>query len=295
MAKKIKDIFLFGFIFAVLVATFFSFWKITTSLAPDFSVFYYGSRDLLLKQNPYQDPKLFTGIAYPPVTLLFFLPLVAIPYQVAQAVWLGLSFLSLLGAVYLSLKICFVRFSRRLFGVVFALALFAFPTKFTFGMGQSNLVALFLLLLSFYSYKNKKPILAGLVLGFVCLLKPILIFFLFLFVLKRAWRVIFTTLTIVMIFLLLSFFIFDSTLYLFYLREVLPSLFNLVGREIYYNQGIMGFLSRHISNLDLRGKITLFLSLLYESIIDQIYPYFLLSSLGLYQYKVLPAPAPTQL
>ena len=262
MAEKIKNFLIFGSFFVVIVVTFLSFLKIATSFAPDFSVFYYGAKDLINRQNPYQNLRLFTGVGYPPVTLLFFLPLTVIAYPIAQLVWLGLSFLSLLGAVYLSLKICLGRFSWKLFGIILALALLAFPTKFTFGMGQSNLVALFLLLLAFYLFENKKNILAGISLGLVCFIKPILIFFFFFFFLRRAWTVLSTAFFTLIVFLLISFLIVNPALYLFYINEVIPPLFNLSGREIYYNQGTMGFLSRQITDLIWRRNINFLLSFL---------------------------------
>jgi len=261
LRRRIKDFSILTIVVVVLTVTLISFFKITTSPAPDFSVFYYGAKDLILKQNPYQDPKLFTGIGYPPLTLLFFLPLAIMPYQIAQSVWLGLSFLSLLGAVYLSLKISLGHFSRRFFWLVLALVLFAFPTKFTFGMGQSNLVALFLLLLAFSLFKDKKSILAGLILGLVCLIKPILASFLLLFFLKKAWIVVFTAFLMINFFILVSFFIFNPNLYWFYINEIIPQLLNLAGREIYYNQGIMGFISRSVLDLGLRRNLTILFSL----------------------------------
>lgn len=265
MAKNLNiltNFLAWGFVFAIIIITFFSFVKIATTTAPDFSVFYYGVKDLISRQNPYQDLRLFTGVGYPPVTLLFFLPLTVIPCLIAQLVWLGLSFLSLLGAIYLSLKICLGRFSWKLFGIIVALALLAFPTKFTFGMGQSNLVVLFLLLLAFYLFENKKNILAGVILGVACLIKPLFVFFLFFFCLKRAWVVLSAALLTIIIFILGSFLIISPSLYLFYISKVIPPLFNLAGQEIYYNQGIMGFLSRQINDLVLRQWLAFSFSLL---------------------------------
>lgn len=258
---KIKA-FIFLFVFGSLVATFISFGKIATSLAPDFSVFYNAALDIVHGQNPYLDAKLFTGVVYPPISLLFFLPLTWLPYSTAQLIWLGLSFLALLGGIYLSCIICFGNFSWRLFLSFLAFSLLAFPTKFTFGMGQSNLVAFFLLLLAFCFWQNKKQILAGLLLSIVCLLKPIFVFFLLFFLFKKSWLTIFTASITVIILFLGSFLIIKPELYIFYIKKIMPVLLNPLGREVYYNQGFMGFVSRHVSDLSLRTGLNFLLSLI---------------------------------
>lgn len=247
-------IFLWGLVLFSLITLLVSFAKITNSIAPDFSVFYFGAKDLIVGQNPYRDTSLFTGIGYPPMTLVFYLPLTILPYPVAQFFWLILSFLCLLGAVYLSLKISFGQFSWEKFGMFLTFALLAFPTKFTFGMGQSNLVVLFLLLLAFSFWQGKINILAGITLGLACIVKPLFVFFLFFLVINQAWKVIFFSLLTIIIFILVSLIIINPNLYLFYLTEVIPPLLNPTGREIYYNQGIMGAVSRQITDLSQRRE-----------------------------------------
>src|SRR3990167_7752339 len=79
--------------------------RIITTFAPDFSIFYQSTLDLLRHVNPYTDKTLYTLFSYPPVTTLLFIPLSILPYKLAQSIFIIMSALSGLGIVYISLKI----------------------------------------------------------------------------------------------------------------------------------------------------------------------------------------------
>jgi len=252
---------IFILFFLSLISIIRSLALIIFSTAPDFSVLWTGAADLIRGANPYINPSLFTGIGYPPNTLLFYLPFSLLPYQLAQVLFTLLSFGSFLGIIIISFKILKEKFSWQTFLVVFSLSLLSFPTKFTFGMGQSNIIAFFMLLLSYYLYKEKKLGMAGLILGLAISLKTIFAFFIIFFVLKKQWKVIkLAGLTIVATIGITSIFS-NTNLYGYYLKEVVPPLFNLSGREIYYNQGVMGFISRLTNDLNERKYISLIISL----------------------------------
>ncbi|MBI2066287.1 DUF2029 domain-containing protein [Candidatus Woesebacteria bacterium] len=231
------------------------------SKAPDFSVLWTGAADLIRGANPYINPSLFTGIGYPPNTLLLYLPFSLLPYQFAQVLFTLLSFGSFLGIIIISFKIIKEKFSWQTFLVVFSLSLLSFPTRFTLGMGQNNLIAFFLLLLAYFFYKEGKLGRAGLILGLAISIKTIFAFFIIFFVLKKQWKVIkLAGLTIAATIGITSIFS-NINLYGYYLKEVVPPLFNLSRREIYYNQGVMGFISRLTNDLYERKYISLIISL----------------------------------
>ena len=52
--------------------------------------------------------------------------------------------------------------------------------------------------------------------------------------------------------ILLTIMISGVHLYRFYFEQVIPPLLNLSGREIYYNQGLLGFISRLTENIEVR-------------------------------------------
>lgn len=227
-----------GIVFIYAISSIF---RITTSLAPDFSVFYDAARGLVAHQNVYTLP-MYTGLGYPPFTLLPFIPFTLLPYPLAQTIWIGSSFLLFLLCIYLSLP----KPTIRSFCTVFIFAFLAFPTKFTLGMGQINFAALALLLLAL-RYKS------GFFLGLLFVIKPHFLLFLPLFGLRYLLPAVLT--------LGLSIFLTGFTLYGYYFQTVVPQLMIFVGRGLYYNQGLGAFLSRLLPNA-LAGELTFWISAL---------------------------------
>lgn len=246
---KISIIFLF---FITLSLSSFSVFRIITSVAPDFSVMWLAAEDLPQGNNPYLNPHIFTGVGYPPNTLIYYLPLTPFPYPVAQALFIVLSFFSIIGSILLTLKIVFGKISLPTFLLTFSLAFLSFPTKYTLGMGQNNSLALIFLLASFYFYQKKNDPLSGIFLGLAVSLKTIFGFFFLFFLIKKAWRVILSAVIPLAVSFLLVILFSGINLYFYYIKEVIPPLLNFSGREVYYNQGILGFVSRLTDDLALR-------------------------------------------
>lgn len=238
-----------------------SFIRLTSTVAPDFNVLFLAAGDLLKKLNPYLNSFIFTGVGYPPNTLLFYLFFNHWPYQIAQNMFLVISFLSLIFSIWISFKILKIKPSLLLFSTYLLLIVLCFPSKFTFGMGQNNFIALTLLLLSFWFFIKKKDILSGLFLGLVVSFKTIFIFFLFFYLLKRKWKILLSGLFTIFLLVILTGEVFGWHLYSFYFFKVIPPLLNLEGREIYYNQGLTGFISRMTYDLNLRKYLTYFVSI----------------------------------
>ena len=249
--------------FVALIILIRSVYLTISTFAPDFSVMWTGTRSLLLNRNPYTDPKLFTGIGYPPDSLLFYIPLTLSPYGIAQGIFVLLSAFSILGIILLLFKI--INGNKRIKWVdillVFSLVAFSFPTKFTLGMGQNNLLVFLLLLFLYYLYKTKREVGSGIILGLSISFKPIFIFFLLFFLLKKQWKILITSVLTIIFVILATTAIFGGYLYIYYIKQVIPLLLDFSGREIYYNQGFMGFISRLTTSLVLRSNINIALSL----------------------------------
>jgi alpha-1,2-mannosyltransferase len=266
MKQQLLKISIIVVFLGTLSLTSFSVVRIITSVAPDFSVMWLATRDLPIGRNPYLNPDIFTGVGYPPNTLLFYLPLISFPYKIAQAIFIFLSLASIIGSVYLSLKITLTKVSWFALFSGFSLAFLSFPMKFTLGMGQNNSIALLLLLLAYYFYLHKKLPICGILLGSAITLKTIFIFFLLFFLAKREWKIIFYSVIVIGFSIFLVGIFADISLYSYYLKEIVPSLLNLSGREIYYNQGVMGFVSRLSDSLDLRKNLVIGISVILVSI-----------------------------
>jgi len=129
-------------------------------------------------------------------------------------------------------------------------------------MGQNNTIALSMLIFSYFLYKRDRHRLAGIILGIAVSLKTIFGFFLLFYFLKRRWKVLNYALLTIGLGVIFTIFVSGHDWYGFYLTKVIPPLLNLSGREIYYNQGIMGFVSRTVNSLELRRDLNFILSLL---------------------------------
>lgn len=232
----------------VFLHAVFSLYRIITTSAPDFSVYYSASKALLQHENIYTIP-MFTGLGYPSFTLLATIPLAVLPYQGAQATWVILSFLLFLLCIYLSLQVVH-KVSIYHFCLVFIFSFLAFPTKFTLGMGQINFIALTLLLVSLRSA-------SGVLFGFAVVMKP----HLFLIAPAYGVRKAIAALGTVWIAVLVTGAVFGFWYYSYYIAHTLPPLLVFAGRDIYYNQGVGSFFSRLFPN-DMSQVLTYLISAL---------------------------------
>ena len=233
----------------------FSLYRIVTTTGPDFSVLWLVAKDYYKTPNPYLNPVIYTPNAYPPFSNLFYIPLTFFPFGIALTIFTLVSFFSIIGSVYLSLKLVFKKFDLYTMLLGLSLTLVSFPTKFTLGMGQVNAITLFLLLYSFYLNSKNKSVLSGVLMGIAIMLKPIFGFFLIYFILQKSWKMIFYLLMTVSAGFLGSLIYYGPGLWIFWVKDVMTPLMNLAGRESYYNQGLLGFVSRITLSIHIR-KIT---------------------------------------
>src|SRR5436190_1518299 len=134
--------------------------------------------------------------------------------------------------------------------------------NYTLGMGQSNIIGLFFIMMSYYFLSQSKNIISGIFLGLGIIIKPILIFLLLFFVLRKKWCILLFGIFIYAYFFLISGIIFGFDLHIYYFTHVIPDLFQLSGREVYYNQGLTGFISRLTDSLALRRIIPALISII---------------------------------
>lgn len=257
-----KRLLLFFFATGSILYSLFSLYKIIKSFAGDFSVYYHAGLSLIQGGNIYHLTS-FTIFNYPPLTALAYVPLSFLPYQIAQAIYILTSFISACVCVVICFKLLKQKFSFFSYLFVTALFLLSFPTKFTLGMGQSNLIAYLLLLLTVWLTRKNKTIFAGILLACAIILKPIFVFFVLFFLLQKSWKTIASCVLTGSSVLLLQFLLFRQTesAWQTYFISILPSLFTSKGREVYYNQGLLGTISRLTPNDVVRKFGTWILSL----------------------------------
>ncbi|HUW24741.1 MAG TPA: glycosyltransferase 87 family protein [Patescibacteria group bacterium] len=254
-SKILKGSVIFLSIF-VLAWTIYSIYRIIASSAPDFSILWFSAKDFWQHQNPYGNPHLFTLNPNVPITFLYYAPLIILPYKIAQAIFVILSFFATIFCSYLSFKILNLKFKWKYFLLSLSLIFLAFPTKFTLGMGQINTIVFFPFLLSYSFYKRQELGKSGVLLGICVSLKPILAFFFLFFILKRQWKMILSAGLTILLGLAAALLITGPGVFVYWAKEVIPHFLVLSGREVYYNQGIMGFVSRIFGDIGTRKYLT---------------------------------------
>lgn len=106
--------------------------------------------------------------------------------------------------------------------------------------------------------KNFK--LSGFTLALAGSVKAIFLFFLLFYILRKNGMVLKYFILTMGIVMFLSLLVFGIQPYFDYVFQVLPDITGYEGREVYYNQGISGFVSRIVADVDLRKQITLVVS-----------------------------------
>lgn len=244
MAKS-KTIILFIFLILAISSLTRSIYLLWNNHFPDFSVFYYSSLRLFNGMNPYTNLHIFTQVNYPPITLMFFYPLLLAPFIIAEKIWLIFSVILFLLSLYLIKKI--YKLSVVKISLIFFWAVIAFPFKFTLGMGQINMLLLFSILCFLYFLSKKREFLSGLFFSLAIVIKLIpIIFVIELFFLKR-WKILFYTAIVLLIFFVVSDFLSGKLLnfyYAYYAEKILVPLVSKAGGEVYYNQTFSGFAAR---------------------------------------------------
>jgi len=259
MGKRFKSKIIYLLIPLIIFLAGYRIISLWNRFLPDFDVFYYAAQETLYYHNPYQSQKLFTAFNYPVTTILLYLPLLLFPYTQAQNIFLIITMLFIPLIILLSLHIL-KKYRLTYFLFFYFLSLLFFPINFTLGMGQSNIIGLFFIMMSYYFLSQSKNIISGIFLGLGIIIKPILIFLLLFFVLRKKWCILLFGIFIYAYVFLISGIIFGFDLHIYYFTHVIPDLFQLSGREVYYNQGLTGFISRLTDSLALRRIIPALIS-----------------------------------
>ncbi|OGG09141.1 hypothetical protein A2154_03740 [Candidatus Gottesmanbacteria bacterium RBG_16_43_7] len=243
MAKFLKYCLIYLSVIFISIHALISIQRIISTYAPDFSVLYVSAGNLIAGRQLY-GANLYTELAYPPFTLLVFLPFLLIPFTPAQALWVIASFIAFLAIVYMCLKLAVPK--PDLICWMFACSLFFiyFPTKYTLGMGQLNFIALFGLILAIFLNARNRYQQAAMSLAFGLILKPQLILILPFLHLFWKNKVVQTGISIMILVILGGIIIFGLGGYLTYVTDIVPLYADFSARQVYYNQNLAALFSR---------------------------------------------------
>lgn len=146
--------------------------------------------DMKLQQDierPLRPWAQFLPYFHPPFEALLFAPLASLPYPRAFLVWDGLN-LAVLALFFYLLRFTGYRLTPD--GRLVCLAACFFPIVGNLELGQDSLLMLPIFLLAFLALKQRREVAAGVVLGLGMFRFEILLPFLFIFLLRRRWKLL---------------------------------------------------------------------------------------------------------
>lgn len=261
MKNRIKIIVAFIF----FITTFFSLGKVIFEPDfPDFRAHYYGAKKVLYYQNPYDfDSNYFTNQAYPPLDFVLVVPFLLFEYSIAAKLWIFLSFIALFYSILKMFEIVSIKIKSVEGLIIAGLFFLSFPLKFSFGMGQVNIILLSVLIAILSLINSQRYYKAGIISSVLFQIKfyPLLFIPYFIFAKKYLYVKGVILGTILIIFLLIFLGLGNDIKY-FYLN-VLPDLLSS-WKDSYYNQSLNGVIARFTESNSIRSimKVGLSTSLL---------------------------------
>lgn len=254
------DILKKGIVITLFLFSCLTLFKVlTASSYPDFTIYYNAVHVWLEGLNPYLKIGNLAYFLYPPISLLFLLPLLSFPIEIAGKLWIVANIVLLL----ITLKLLFSLYKVRFFSIeglcILLLVFIAFPTRFTLGMGQINIVIFFFITSMYYFIKKKKDFESGIFLGFSILLKLQPLLFIVYFLLKKRWRVFGGFFIVIMVGVIFSLVFIPEHVFKYYFLKVVPDLLTSFPKE-YYNQSLSGFLGRQFPGNSISPLIRMILS-----------------------------------
>ncbi|MEK7532863.1 MAG: glycosyltransferase family 87 protein [Patescibacteria group bacterium] len=233
---RLTDIVVSFLILLTAIKAVYSLWHIITTSAPDFAYYYQASEEAVRTLDvPIH--------LLPPASLLLYAPLQYVPYGVAQGIWVLLSFFCLFAVVIAVGRSVGVK-NARVFALIAALAYLSFPTQFTLGMGQVNLIALALVVASVSLERQERSMISGVVMAVSWLLKPELVLLLPVMVICRKWKMIGAAVCALCTAIAVSVMLWGTEAYTIYGQRLAPLSRGLADAGIYYNQSLTGLLVR---------------------------------------------------
>lgn len=248
-------------IIVFVLSSFFIVKTLFLDFYPDFKIHYLAPQAILQGNNPYLGGKeYFTPDVHPPFAILIFTPFILFSFEQAEKLWTLLSIGLFFSSIYLIFKInkakMFSTVGLCICALIFALY---FPAKFTFGMGQINILLLFLTVLSIYYLNKNKDYLSGVFLSLSVMIKFFPLMFLPYLIIFKKWKLLFSFLITSLVILFITFVFIKPNINIYFYKDVLPTLIGGWKTE-YYNQSLSGFLGRLMDNGYQKEVLRIFIS-----------------------------------
>ena len=232
-----KNIF-YGFIFAIISALFiyFVFIPANNKINTDFPNYYVSSNmylDGINLKTAYDNvefnrqlqlyginDQIVSFVPYPPLTSLLMLPIAKLPPLDAKYVWNIFNLLLMLGSIIILSRISSINIFA--IGIIFFLSGFAVMNNFMFA--QTYLLILLLLCMSMYFMLKGKDILSALFISLSIVLKFYTIFFIFLFIFTKRYKLLVYTVILFVLIYIPVVLLTGFDLNVFYFTKIMPRL-----------------------------------------------------------------------
>lgn len=213
----------------------------------DFPQLYEGAKMWLMGLNPYQTLLTSPGpYNYPPPSLLFLAPFALGDFFPSAVIWNVTSLVSYLVSIFILTRLS-PRFSfPSLATLTFLFTLPFFPEKFNLGNGQINNFILLLCVLTLWFWRRGRRTTGALLLAAATVIKIVPGFFLIAFIWLRDWSFVRRYLALVATLFWLPALVMPPQFYQMYLSDIFFRGLSLEGKAVYYNQSLLGFLTRNL-------------------------------------------------
>lgn len=260
---KVQKINQLLFLLSIVFCLVFFLWLLRAlflGFYPDFSGYYYGSKYLFSGLNPYLGGgSLYTQYVYPPVVLILFFPFTLFNFQTAEIAWTILNFILLFASLFYLSKIFSINFFSKTNLLLMSLVFISFPTKFTLGMGQINILVLWLMVYGIWLMKKRKEFLSGIFLGVSLVIKLFPILLPVYFLLNFNKKILLGMFVSFIAPVLLVLFFIPQKIYLNFVFQTFPTLITSWKLD-YYNQALSGVIGRSFGTGSFSTSLKIILS-----------------------------------
>jgi len=180
---------------------------------------------------------------YPPLNYILFIPWTLFNWHLSFRIWVFINLILIIISILLILKSYKIEIAMYDYFLIGILTAMFHPLTFAQWENQINILVLFLVVLSFYSFKNKNYYLVGFSLALAIHIKVFPVIMTAYFIWKREWKSVIWTLIFILLLSLVIIAAGDFTLISDYISTVFPKWMGYL-RPFDMNQSFNGFFSR---------------------------------------------------
>ena len=186
---------------------------------------------------------LFTGYDNPPLTALLHLPFTLLSFQNALRLFFGMNTILMatsVALIFITERAYLLTYPHWMIAV--ALVLNLDPVLDSLLLGQLDAAILFLIVISFVAYRQRRDVMSGSSLGLAAMIKFSPALLILYFLLKRQLRVFVSAVAAILVIGAVSLVLAGLDVHVVFVRDILPTL--LSGSAQLDNQSLNGFFNR---------------------------------------------------